>query len=147
MREMSWRRRQTAILTPSSSDHSSTSSPSWLGLLNRGSLRAASPQPASWFSRWHPIPNWLQLSVPWLYYCLSSTCFRCSSAYLHKCISWFWGSIYNSNSSVRTLDVVWKTCGERWMIGTNNEWEGQGNPCYQHDLNILIRQRKNVSNI
>ena len=29
--EMSWKRRQTAILTPSSSGHSSTSSSSWLG--------------------------------------------------------------------------------------------------------------------
>ena len=35
------------ILTQSSSDHCSTSSSSWLGLLNRGSLRAARPQLAS----------------------------------------------------------------------------------------------------
>ena len=29
------------------------------------------------------------------------------------------------NSSVRTQNVVWKTCRERWMIGTNDErvWE------------------------
>ena len=40
------------ILTQSSSDHSSTSSSSWLGLLNRGSLRAA-----SLFSRWHLVPQ------------------------------------------------------------------------------------------
>ena len=45
------------ILTQSSSDHSSTSSSSWQGLLNRGSLRAASPQSASWFSRWHLVPQ------------------------------------------------------------------------------------------
>ena len=32
---------------PSSSDHSSTSFSSWLGLLNRGSLRAQSPQSAA----------------------------------------------------------------------------------------------------
>ena len=31
--------------------HSSTSFSSWLGLLNRGSFRAQSPQSASWFSR------------------------------------------------------------------------------------------------
>ena len=37
--EMSWRRGKTVILTQSSPDHSSTSSSSWLGLLNRGSLR------------------------------------------------------------------------------------------------------------
>ena len=30
--------------------YSSTSSSSWMGLLNRGSLRAQSPQSASWFS-------------------------------------------------------------------------------------------------
>ena len=47
VREMSWKRRQTAILTPSSSDHSSTFSSSWLGLLNRGSLRAQSPLSAA----------------------------------------------------------------------------------------------------
>ena len=45
------------ILTPSSSDHRSTSSSSWLGLLNHGSLRAASPQSANWFSRWHLVPQ------------------------------------------------------------------------------------------
>ena len=35
------------ILTQSSSDHSSTSSSSWLGLFNRGSLRAQSPLSAA----------------------------------------------------------------------------------------------------
>ena len=35
------------ILTQSSFDHSSTSSSSWLGLLNRGSLRAQSPLSAA----------------------------------------------------------------------------------------------------
>ena len=38
---------QTAILTPSSFDHSSTSFSSWLGLLNHGSLRAQSPLSAA----------------------------------------------------------------------------------------------------
>ena len=55
--------RMDCYFDPSSSGHSSTSSPSWLGLLNRGSLRAASPQSASWFSRWHLVPNWLQLTT------------------------------------------------------------------------------------
>ena len=45
--EVSCRRGQTAILTPSSSGHSSTSFSSWLGLLNRGSLRAQSPLSAA----------------------------------------------------------------------------------------------------
>ena len=55
------------------------------------------PKPSvwSWFSlRWHPISNWLQLQLTqaicgtWLYNCLTLTCFRCSSTYLHRCISW-----------------------------------------------------------
>ena len=45
--KMSWRRGQTVILTQSSSDHSSTPSSSWLGFLNRGSLRAQSPLSAA----------------------------------------------------------------------------------------------------
>ena len=35
-----------------------------------------------WFSIRHLVSNWLKPSVPWLYYCLTTTCFRCSSAYL-----------------------------------------------------------------
>ena len=42
--------------------HSSTSFASWLGSLNRGSLRAQSPQSASWFSRWHPVSKWFKPS-------------------------------------------------------------------------------------
>ena len=101
---MSWRWGQTAILTPSSSDHSSTSFSSCLGLLNCGSLRAASPQSASWFSRWHPISNWLKPSVPWLYYCLTPICFRCSSIYLHRCISWL-----SAQSRVNIYKTLWDT--------------------------------------
>ena len=43
-------------------DISSTSFASWLGLLNRGSLRAQSPQSASWFSHWHPASDYLKPS-------------------------------------------------------------------------------------
>ena len=43
-------------------DHSSTSFASWLGLLNRGSLRAQSRQSASWFSLRHLVSNWLEPS-------------------------------------------------------------------------------------
>ena len=32
--------------------------------------------------------NWLKPSVSWLYFCLKAPCFRCSSASLHRCISW-----------------------------------------------------------
>ena len=43
----------------SSADQSSTSSSSWLGLLNRGSLRAQS----CWFSIRHLVLNWFEPSV------------------------------------------------------------------------------------
>ena len=113
--EVSWRQGQTVTYWPK------------VLLFNRGSLRATRHQSASWFSRWHLVPNWLQLQLEltqavcntWLYFCLSSTCFlwayafatitefnhvhrsrwyseifdqmhlfRCSSTYLHRCISW-----------------------------------------------------------
>ena len=78
--EMSWRRGQTAILIPNSSDHTSNSSSSWLGCSTMGHWGTQGPQSASWFSRWHLVPNWLQLaqtaSGTWLYNCLTFTCFR-----------------------------------------------------------------------
>ena len=50
------------------------------------------PSVCRWLPLRHPIPNWLQrartASGTWLYNCLPSTCFCCSSAYLHRCISW-----------------------------------------------------------
>ena len=70
-------------------DHSSTSFSSWLGCSSVG--------------HWGPKVLCLQLgltslasclrltrSAPstWLYYCLTSTCFHCSSTYLHRWISW-----------------------------------------------------------
>ena len=102
------------------------------GLLNRGSLRATSPQSASWFSRWHLVPNWLQLQLELELELIGTDSsrlwhlvifffdvhlipvgvricnefnhvhrsrwysdifdrmhlFRCSTAYLHWCISW-----------------------------------------------------------
>ena len=51
------------ILTPSSSDHSSTSFSSWLGLLSRGSMRAQSPLSAagSQFGILYPTDsNWVE---------------------------------------------------------------------------------------
>ena len=70
-------------------DHSSTFFSSWLGCSTVGhwkckalSLRAGS----------HASASCLQLTRTslgtWLYHCLTSTCFRCSSAYLRRCISW-----------------------------------------------------------
>ena len=61
--EMSWRQGRTVILTQVLPlNHSSTSSLSWLGLLNHGSLRAAKLSVWSWFSLRHPVSNWLEPS-------------------------------------------------------------------------------------
>ena len=71
-----------------SRDQSSTSSSSWLWLLNRGSLMAQSPLSAagSHFGILSPADS--NRLCTWLYYFLTSTCFCCSSAYFHRCISW-----------------------------------------------------------
>ena len=69
-------------------DHSSSSFASWLGCSTVGQWgpKALSLQTGSRASILSPTdPNRLDT---WLYYCLASTCFRCSSAYLHRCISW-----------------------------------------------------------
>ena len=42
-------------------DQSSTSFSSWLGCSTVGHWGSQSPQSASWFSRWHPLFNWLKL--------------------------------------------------------------------------------------
>ena len=53
--------RTDCYIDPSSSlDHSSTSFASWLGLLNRGSLKGPKPSVCSWFSLRHPVSNWLE---------------------------------------------------------------------------------------
>ena len=65
------------IYPSSSLDHSSTSFASWLGLLNCGSLRAQSPQSASWFSLWHSSLNCPRRRPDTcLYYFLTFTSFR-----------------------------------------------------------------------
>ena len=50
------------------------------------------PSVCRWLSLQHLVPNWLQLArtvlSTWLYNSLTPTCFRCSSAYLLRCISW-----------------------------------------------------------
>ena len=95
------------ILTQSSSDHSITSSSSWLGLLNRGSLRAASPQsckliltlascpPTDSNSNW----NWPKPSVAPGYIILSRTSASAVPPLIYTGASLDWrlgrGSIYN----------------------------------------------------
>ena len=93
-------------IDPSSPDHSSTSFSSWLGFLNRGSLRAQIPLSAAGSHAGILSPtasncNWLKPSVSWLYFCLTPTFFRCSSAYLHRCISWL-----TARSRVNMLPII-----------------------------------------
>ena len=54
----------------------------------------------SWFSLRHLISNWLEPPSTWLYYFLTSICFRCSSTYLHRCISWLtaWSRVNITNT-------------------------------------------------
>ena len=81
--------RTDCYIDPSSSlEHSGTSFTSWLGLLNQGSLSAQSPLSAAGSHFGILSPTDSNRPGTWLYYFLTSTCFRCSSAYLHVCISW-----------------------------------------------------------
>ena len=99
--------RTDCYFDPSYSDHSSTSFSSWLGLLNRGSLRAQSPLSAAGSHFGILSPTDLNRLRTWLYYCLMSTCFRCSSAilpliYTGASLDWWLGrgSIYNKITHV-----------------------------------------------
>ena len=69
-------------------DHSSTSFASWFGLLTRGSLRVQSPLSVAGSRFGILSPTDSNRLGTWLYYFLMPTCFHCSSAYLHRCISW-----------------------------------------------------------
>ena len=86
--EMSWRWGQTAILT----QVLLATIAALLPHLGWGCTEGPKPSVCRWLSLRHLVPSWLQLgrtaSGTWLYYCLMPTCFRCSSAYLHRCISW-----------------------------------------------------------
>ena len=84
------------ILTQSSCDHSSTSFSSSLGCSTVGHWGPQSPQSArcSHVDILSPINsncnwNWPKLYVaPGYIFVSTFTCFRCSSAYLLRCISW-----------------------------------------------------------
>ena len=98
--EMSWRRRQTAILTQFSCDHSSTSSSSWLGLLNRGSLRAQRPLSAAGSHFGILSPTDSNRLCTWLYYCLRPPASAVLPLiYTGASLDWRLGrgSIYNNN--------------------------------------------------
>ena len=99
--------RTDCYIDPSSSDHSSTSSSSWLGCSTVG--------------HWGPKALCLPLALnsasclqltptdlgTWLYNCLPSICFRFSSAYLHRCISWL-----TARSRVNMLQPYFWPCAD-----------------------------------
>ena len=74
-------------LDPSSfRNHSSTSSSS--GVAQPWVTEGPKPSVCSKFSLGILSPTDLNRLCTWLYGCLTTTCFRCSSAYLHRWISW-----------------------------------------------------------
>ena len=91
--EVSWRRRQTdtywpkVLLIIALLSHLGLVAQPWV-------TEGPKPSVCRWLSGWHLVPNCLKPELPqavcgtWLYKCLTYTCFRCSSAYLHRCISW-----------------------------------------------------------
>ena len=71
--------------------------------------------------------NWLKPAVSWLYFCLAYTCFRCSSAYLHRCISWLMARSWVNTlyfqctykaaiTYVLILYVIWDIKKRHWFI-------------------------------
>ena len=94
--EVSWRQGQTATYWPKVSltiaallSHLAWAAQPWV-------TEGPKPSVCRWLSLQHLVPNWFQLELEltqavcgtWLYNCLTPTCFRCSSPYLHRCISW-----------------------------------------------------------
>ena len=92
--EVSWRWGQTATYWPKVLLTIAALLPH-LGLVGHPWVtEGPKPSVCRWLSGWHLVPNWLQLQLTQavcgtrLYNCLTPTCFHCSSAYLHRCISW-----------------------------------------------------------
>ena len=84
----------------------STSSASWLGLLNQGSLRATALSLQAGPHSGLPVPNDSAATGICLYSFITPTCFHFSLAYLHRCISDWWlsqGSIYNTNTLGKSM--------------------------------------------
>ena len=90
--EVNWRRGQTAILTPSSTSTIAALLPHLGRVAQPWVTEGLRYSVCRWLSLRHLVLNWLQLARTalgtWLYNCLTYTCFRRSSAYLHRCISW-----------------------------------------------------------
>ena len=93
--EVSWRWGQSATYWPkvltiaAIFPHSGWAAQPWV-------TEGRKPSVCKVFLRWHLVPNWLELQQgltepvcgTWLYNCLTPSCFRCPTTYLHKWISW-----------------------------------------------------------
>ena len=90
------------------------------------------PSVCRWLSIRHLVSNCLKPSVCWLYYCLTSTCFRCSSAYLHRCISWL-----TARSRVNILQSSHSYFSEfhMWTFSSRPS----PSPSHTHILQIMLK--------
>ena len=139
--EVGWRRRQTATYWPKVSltlaallSHLGWAAQPWV-------TEGRSPLSASWFSRWHLVPNWLQLQLElksnwltqavsgtWLYNCLTATC-----------LLWAYASAPNLTTSTGQGDIPISSTGCICFAivlliytGASLDWRlGQGSLCYK----------------
>ena len=94
--EVSWRRGQTATYWPQVLLIIAALLPPLGWVAQPWVTEVPKPSVCCWLSIRQLVPNWLQLQLEltqavsgtWSYNCLTSTCFRCSSTYLRRCISW-----------------------------------------------------------
>ena len=100
-------------------------------LLNRGSLRAQSPLSAAGSQFGILSPANLNRFYARLYDCLTLTCFRCSSAYLHGCISWLTARSRSICYNYSILIFQNSTCGIFLHVCLH--------PPHRHILQIMLK--------
>ena len=120
-------------------DHSSTSFASWLGLFIQGSLRAQSPQSTAGSHFVILSPTDSNHLGTWLFYFLTSTCFRCSSAYLHRCICRLTA---RSRVNIYQLSHSYFSKFHMWTFSSRPS----PSPSHSHILKIIL-QDNNSKNI
>ena len=76
--------------------------------------------------------NWHKPSVSRLYFCLPSTCFRCSSPYLHRCISWV-----TARSRVNMLQSSYSYFSKIHMWNFSSR--PSPSPIHTHILQIMLK--------
>ena len=119
--EVSWRRRQTATYWPkvllaiaALLSHLGWVAQPWV-------TEGPKPSICRWLSIWHLVSNWLKPSVSWLYFCLTPTCFHCSSTYLHRCISWLMARL-RVNMLQYSFQWIFHSLKHLWNIFVDIEW-------------------------